>query len=210
VSVQEARGRIGGRIFTQQVPGCDVPIELGAEFMHGFAPEIWEPLQASEAEIAEVEGESWCVSNYGLSFCRFFSQVDSILDKMDDSLPNESFFTFLERRFSNPNHDPKQEEAKQRALAYVTGFNAADARLVGVHWLVKGMRAEEKLQGHRALRCRNGYEDLVEEFRRQIATCEVTVHTNTVVENIRWKPGQAELTAHNSEGAPPLSELRRS
>jgi monoamine oxidase len=201
VCVLEARDRIGGRILTQRVPGCDAPIELGAEFIHGFAPEIWEPLQSSATEITEVEGQPWCFSNERLYPCQFFSEIDSILEQMNDSLPDESFQAFLERPFPNPTNDPKQQEAKQRALAYVTGFNAADPELVGVHWLVEGMRAEEKIQGHRAFRCSNGYADLVEGFRRQIAACEVTIHTNTVVQSVRWKPGHAEVTAHNADGA---------
>src|SRR5262245_6492091 len=35
VCVLEARDRVGGRIFTRRVPGVDVPIELGAELVHG-------------------------------------------------------------------------------------------------------------------------------------------------------------------------------
>ena len=35
VIVIEARDRLGGRIFTQHVPGHPLPIELGAEFIHG-------------------------------------------------------------------------------------------------------------------------------------------------------------------------------
>src|SRR3954469_12899974 len=33
----EARDRIGGRCWTQREPGLAVPIELGAEFIHGAA-----------------------------------------------------------------------------------------------------------------------------------------------------------------------------
>src|SRR5450755_3213607 len=38
VLLLEARDRIGGRMWTQTVPGLAVPIEYGAEFIHGFAP----------------------------------------------------------------------------------------------------------------------------------------------------------------------------
>ena len=38
VCVLEARDRVGGRIFTRDEPDLPVPIELGAEFVHGKAP----------------------------------------------------------------------------------------------------------------------------------------------------------------------------
>jgi len=35
VLVVEARDRIGGRCYTRRLPGVPVPVELGAEFIHG-------------------------------------------------------------------------------------------------------------------------------------------------------------------------------
>lgn len=200
VLLLEARDRMGGRIFTQRIPGFDAPIELGAEFIHGLPPEIWEPLQERGTEISEVDGENWCVSNHELSPCRFFSQVDSILKKMDDSSPDETFLAFLERCFPNPTKDPQLQEAKQRSLGYISGFNAADPGLVGVHWLVRGMRAEESIEGDRAFRSKHGYEDLLGIFRKRIAECNVTVRTETIVESVTWKPGHAEVTARGLDG----------
>jgi monoamine oxidase len=43
----EARGRIGGRVFTLQDDLSPVPIELGAEFIHGRSPEIWSVLHSA-------------------------------------------------------------------------------------------------------------------------------------------------------------------
>jgi monoamine oxidase len=198
VIVLEARNRIGGRILTERDAVCDAPIELGAEFIHGLPSEIWERLDESGVE--EVEGQSWCVSRQGLMPCSFFSQVDAILDAMDDSLPDESFLAFLDRKFPNPSHDAQLDEAKRRAIGYVSGFNAADPNLVSVHWLVAGMHAEEKLQGHRAFRSSNGYADLIDAFRPQIAHCDVRIETDTVVASVVWKPGAANVEAHSENG----------
>ena len=41
----EATGRIGGRILTVHDPFCPVPIELGAEFLHGRPPEVWDVIR---------------------------------------------------------------------------------------------------------------------------------------------------------------------
>ena len=118
---------------------------------------------------------------------------------MNDSLPDESFQDFLARRFPSPDH--KTKEAQQRALAYVSGFNAADPSLVGVHWLVQSMRAEEQLKGDRAFRCRNGYEELLRVFQTQISSLDVSIRTNSVVEQVRWKPGTAEIILRNGNAS---------
>ena len=48
VLLLEARDRIGGRVWTMSAPDLAVPVELGAEFLHGQADEI--------NEIAEPAG----------------------------------------------------------------------------------------------------------------------------------------------------------
>ena len=201
VLILEARDRIGGRIFTRRDSASGAPIELGAEFIHGRPREIWDPLQKAGIQITEVEGQSWCSEEGRLSTCNFFSQIDSILRTMDDSAPDESFLSFLNRCFPNPNHEPELENARKHALGYVSGFNAADPGLVGVHWLVEGMRAEQRIEGDRAFRSSNGYEDLLSIFRQQISKYGVSVRTGTVASRIRWKTGQAEIDAHDATGA---------
>jgi monoamine oxidase len=193
VLILEARDRIGGRIFTRHDPACPYPIELGAEFIHGLSQEIWEPLQQANAKINEVSGQSWCVENGQICVCEFFEEIDDILKKMDDHAPDESFLLFLER--CCPNAEPR---VKQHALGYVSGFNAADPGLVGVHWLVKGMRAEQAIDGERAFRPSRGYEFLIDLLRRKLAA-SVSLRTETVVERVRWKPGHAEVTARSRE-----------
>ncbi|HEY1679732.1 MAG TPA: NAD(P)/FAD-dependent oxidoreductase [Candidatus Sulfotelmatobacter sp.] len=198
VVVVEARKRIGGRIVSQRDEVVGHAIELGAEFIHGLPPEILTRFQKSEIE--EVEGQSWCASDRGLSPCSFFSEVDSILNAMDDSLPDESFLDFLERRFPNPSGDTRLEEARRRAIGYVSGFNAADPGLVGVHWLVAEARAEEKIQGDRAFRPSHGYAQLVDMLCQQAARHGVLIQTGTVVANIVWKAGRAQVKAHGGSG----------
>lgn len=200
VSLLEARDRIGGRIFTKHDAALNAPIELGAEFIHGKPPEIFDLLKQSDAKFDEVEGQAWCRENGQLLPCSFFSQIESILDRMDDSSPDESFLAFLQRTFPNPTNERALEDAKQQALGYISGFNAADPGLVGVHWLVHGMRAEERIEGHRAFRLRNGYEDLLEIFRHKISSSNVTIRTGTVVERVNWRSGNVEVAALTAEG----------
>jgi monoamine oxidase len=197
VCILEARNRVGGRVFTINEPELSVPIELGAEFIHGRPREIWDPLEKSGLTVTEVDGDYWCISDGHLSECDFFEEVDSILDKMDDAVPDESFSDFLARRFGEPK-TKAQREAQRRAISYVSGFNAADPALVGVHWLVQGMRAEEKIQGDRAFRAKNGYAALVHLFRDQILAFAADLRLQTVVQSVNWRAGHVKVTAHNA------------
>ncbi len=200
VVVLEARDRIGGRVYTEYVSGLDAPIEYGAEFIHGKSPDIWQPLEESGAEITEVDGDTWCVSGTKLSPCDFFSEVDEILEKMDGAAADESFLSFLERSFPKQKRGRRQEEAIKHAIGYVSGFNAADPALVGVHWLVQEMRGEEQCEGDRAFRAKNGYSDLMNVFRRKIAELDIQVEINTVVHAIQWEGTPVTVTAQSEKG----------
>jgi monoamine oxidase len=205
VAILEARDRIGGRMFTLRDPLYQAPIELGAEFIHGLPPEIWQPLQARNITVTEVTGEPWCFHEGRLSTCEFFSQVDDILEQMDARSPDESFLSFLKRCCKESKGNPEHRKAEERALAYVTGFNAADPDRVGVHWLVQGMRAEEKIEGDRAFRSANGYEDLLQIFREELSQADVDIQTETVVDSVEWTQGRAEITAHRASERQNLS-----
>jgi monoamine oxidase len=199
VQIIEARDRIGGRVLTHIDPDCDCPIEFGAEFIHGKPPEVWDLLRKAKTEITEVQGDAWCAEEDRLSPCGFWDDVDEILTQMDDSKPDESFAAFLDRCCRSPKTADKQR-AKQRAQSYVSGFNAADPALVGVHWLVKEMQAEEKIEGARAFRCRNGYQDLLNVFQQELKTCNIAVHTETVVEQVHWNAGSVKIGVRNEKG----------
>lgn len=202
ITILEARDRIGGRMFTKRDPLLQVPVEFGAEFIHGLPPEIWQPLQKRSIVIREVEGDQWCFNEGRLGSCDFFSQVDDILKKMDANAPDESFLSFLNRRFpDSANNDDKLHEARKRALSYITGFNAADPDKVGVHWLVQGMQAEEKIEGDRAFRSKNGYEDLLDVFLQELAKAGVTIQSETIVDSVKWTPGAVQVTARRASEA---------
>ena len=197
VSVIEARNRIGGRIFTLRDPVCDAPIELGAEFIHGKPPEIWDLLRRNHLDATEVDGDVWCVREDKLSTCDFFSEVDQLLEQMDDRAPDETFLQFLDHCCN----DSVTQATKDWARGYVTGFHAADPAQISVHSLVKGLRADLEIEGDRAFRIRSrGYEALLEIFRRELREANVSCQLDTVAAAIRWQPGNVELSACNQAG----------
>jgi monoamine oxidase len=196
VEILEARDRIGGRIFTQHDRALSHPIELGAEFVHGRSPEIWQPLQEHRIEALEVQGDLWCSIKGKLQECNFFAQADRILDAMDDSGPDESFLQFLSRKFPGNNDNV----AKQWATGYVSGFNAADPGRVSVHWLVHSRRADEQIEGDHAYRIPAGYQRLVDAFSAKLKQLSVPIHLNAVVHRVNWTSEQVTVHARSQEG----------
>jgi monoamine oxidase len=192
----EGRDRIGGRIFTRRDPVSNAPIELGAEFVHGRPPEIWNLLTQSGMQPDEMTGEDWCFRNSELCACDFFSRVDKVLEKLDDTGPDESFSDFLKR--CGP--DCADEDTKRWALGYITGFHAADPELISVHSLVKGIRADEQIDGERAFRIPQGYEFLVELLRKDLPQMS-SIQLNSVVEAIEWRPGHAAVQFRQENGS---------
>jgi monoamine oxidase len=198
VEILEARDRVGGRIFTAQDPTLNHPIELGAEFIHGLPPEIWVPVQQHKLKVTEVDGDLWCSIDDRLEKCDFFAQADEILEAMDkdfgdadDRREDESFLDFLARRFPGKDH----EQAKQWAIGYVSGFNAADPGLVSVRWLVDSRRADEQIEGDRAFHIAGGYQKLLDIFLKELTDRKIPIHLNTIVNTIKWDPGSVEIAA---------------
>ena len=199
VTLLEARNRVGGRVHTVMDSLYHAPVELGAEFIHGYAPEIWIPLQQKNKTIREVSGDAWCVEKGSLAPCSFFEQVSEVLERMDPNQPDDSFLSFVNRCCPNAKNDPRQEAIKQRAIAYVAGFNAADPARVGVHWLIAQMKAEERLEGDRAFRSEHGYADLIDILRDGLNPGNVALHLETVVHSIVWTDHSVQVYARRSE-----------
>jgi len=198
VMLLEARDRIGGRMFTRH--DLSAPIELGAEFIHGLSPEIFGPLLEHGIAIEEVQGQSWCQRNGELCSCEFFEDTDKILAAMRDDGPDESFATWIERNFPNRENDPRLTEAKSNALRFVVGFNAAEANLVSVHWLVHNARADKHIQGERAFRMAGGYATLIGLLAKQLQSQNAAILLNTIAESVQWSRDNVRVTARQDDG----------
>src|SRR5947209_6061509 len=72
VTILEGRDRIGGRIHTVRDPELPLPIELGAEFIHGKPAEVWEIVREENLVLGSLEGDNWCSENHQLTKCNEF------------------------------------------------------------------------------------------------------------------------------------------
>ena len=139
VLVLEARERIGGRIYTHFDPGSTLPIELGAEFVHGMPPETLDLAKRFSLTINELPGRHWYFRDGVLSKSNeFWSKIEATLSEMEDEHgPDRSFADFIDQ-FSR---EHQLADVKPMASLYVEGFHAAHSDDVSVLGLNKANKA---------------------------------------------------------------------
>src|SRR5690349_12746885 len=79
VALIEARDRIGGRVYTIRPPGATLPIELGADFVHGRPGETFAIAAEAGLRLYEQTGNSWAARDGRLQ-----SDDDDEADEDDD------------------------------------------------------------------------------------------------------------------------------
>ncbi len=190
VLILEARDRIGGRIYTHPESTPEIPIEMGAEFVHGRPPETFDFVQKEEVRVRELEGEFWYSQHGHLTKGdELFSELHKVFSNLKKAAtPDRSFQDYLDEFCSG-----LPAQTRHRALSYVEGFHAADPDRVSVRSLVDGEEAEEQIDGDRQFRIVGGYCALVEALWRRIKPDLCNLKLRHVVTAIRWRKGQVEL-----------------
>jgi monoamine oxidase len=193
--VLEARDRVGGRIFTAHQNG--EVIELGAEFIHGKPPELWQLIQEAKLEIYELGGTDACVEGSELRPCQH-ARNDSwrILDKLRNWKEEDiSFAEFLTRH-------PMSEAARRQIVNYVEGFNAADRTLIGVASLGRQQAAEESIEGDCAFRVQGGYSLVPEFLAQKFRDVGGEIVFGAIARHIQWHRGQVRVECKSAEASP--------
>ncbi|HXJ96427.1 MAG TPA: NAD(P)/FAD-dependent oxidoreductase [Terriglobia bacterium] len=200
VRVLEARDRIGGRLYTIRDPSFPIPVELGAEFVHGRPREIFEITRAAGLSVAEFSGRHRAVRDGRPSGNgERFAQIDEIFERMaDPALPDQSFAEFL-------SWIDADEQAKAAARGYVEGFNAARADRISTRSLAYESQAQDAIDGDRSFRITEGYDRVAHWLWDQCDSRFATLHLNTIVTGIRWQRGRVEVETQSTgdlRGAP--------
>ncbi len=204
VRVIEARDRIGGRIFTQHSAAFGVegslPVELGAEFIHGLPPASWSLIREAGLATYELDGELFCFEDGRLQPCGH-EQHDSfaVLGQMAGWLQRNSphsdltFDAYLRAAQVPP-------AAADRAAGYVEGFNAADRSVISATALVRQHHAEEQLEGDRIFHIRAGYDALPKYLAEGLRSAGGTVSLDSRVRRITWQRGSVSVAGSTSGG----------
>jgi monoamine oxidase len=198
VAVIEARDRVGGRVFTQHVPGHPLPFELGAEFIHGRPPESLALVEQAGLLIYEVNGDGWLSQNHQLApSAALWERTDQIFAQMASAAsPDRSFQAFLAPFQS----DPAWRDAAAMAASYVEGYDAADIGNASVQALLAEQRAGAASDGDRAFRIAQGYDRLIAAVAATCDPARVSIHLDTIAHRVIWQPGHVEVQAVGASG----------
>jgi monoamine oxidase len=189
--IVEARDRIGGRIFTHSEPATNVPIELGAEFIHGRPPELLELIASAKLPLEQTTRRHWFFeAGMLVKSGEFWAQVEQLMERMKGHHSDCSFKEYLD---SLPD-DETTRRAKAVAALYVEGFHAASLDRIGIKGLVKATEAAEQIDGESSLRLLSGYASLCHWLQEQAASKGASFHLNTVVSALSWREREVEAT----------------
>jgi monoamine oxidase len=191
VLLLEARDRIGGRIWTRLEPGLSAPVELGAEFIHGDSPETAELLRRAGSAAVDTSGEHWSLIDGRLQRRTesLLGEVRAALEAADVlSQPDVSLETFL----ASPEGRKLPEPARAMARAFVSGFDAADPRLVSLHSLAQEWRSGGMLDSSQS-RPLAGYRTALLALSAGLDGSRVRLQLQTVVTAVRWSDRSVEI-----------------
>ena len=191
VCVLEARDRVGGRIYTRNDPNVAIPIDLGAEFIHGAAPATIRWLRRSNTAIIDAAQTHWMILSGKLQPADdLFSAMKSGLGKVRRPRKDLPFSEFLE----GAARSKLSPRTRQFARTLVEGFDAADASRVST------LETIEEWNGSAAadaptFRPLGGYESLLTALTNAFASDQVQLKLGAVVNEVKWQRGKVTVTA---------------
>jgi monoamine oxidase len=191
VSLIEARDRVGGRIYTLPAADGSLPLELGAEFIHGLPSELIDLVDEAGLTRFELEGDTRCYRDGKLGSCENQPGLEPLFDELGHLKPlpaDLSFNEFAAQRGFLP-------ETLAWATNYIEGFNAADARRISIFALAKQQAAEDAISGDRMFRVVEGYAEVPAFLLRRFLAAGGQFSSSAPVRSIAWRRGWVEVVA---------------
>lgn len=188
VNILEAQEQIGGRICRVNAPNFSSPLDLGAEFVHGDLQLTKKISTRAGGTLAAIAGKFYRIYNGDIAPRNWLDDEWSLLlDRIKHVRNDLTFEEFLQQNFTDEQHAVLRE----KATAFIEGYNAADARVASTvalreEWMGYDQQHQYRLE--------KGYRPLLSVLLNDIVSSRGTVHYGEVVKQIRWREGLAEVT----------------
>ncbi len=190
----EARPRLGGRVSTENDATWPVPIELGAEFLHGPAPATRAVAhEAGLPVVALPDRHAWAGPGGRRGMRGLWSELLPVLRRVPQRGRDQSFGAFLARQ--------RGLSRRERTLArtFVEGYDAAPLADVSAQSLA--VDAGETPDAERQYRLRDGQTCLVDALRAGLDPSRAAVRVATIVEAIEWTRGRVVVRCAGVAGS---------
>jgi monoamine oxidase len=188
VVLLEAAERVGGRLRTVEDPASALPIELGAEFVHGRPRDLLDLIAEAGLSVFELDGDDLCWEAGALQPCGN-EEAFAVLEGLKSYAGPDCSFAAYAARQKLP------DAIRKRATTYVEGFNAADAADISVLALGGQQRAEDAIEGDRLFHVEQGYSELTGYLERCFVAAGGELRLRTRVCEVRWQHANTEVLA---------------
>jgi len=186
VIVLEASERLGGRIFTYQSDEFSMPIELGAEFIHGKVPVTLELLKQGSINYQAIKGKMFHLDRGQLKKENNYSEHwNELMRKMKELKTDMSLSDFLQTFFS----DDKYKNLRKSVTHFAEGFDLADASNVSTCSLYEEWSNEENIQ----YRIEGGYQQLILFLESECKKNGCVIYNNCCVKKINWQKNEVNI-----------------
>ena len=190
--ILEARDRIGGRVLTTIDPSTALPVELGAEFIHGEAKHTMRLADEAGFVTVPVLGAHYRADRNNLEpLGDMFKRIGRVFRKMkEDREPDRSFQEFLNEK---PGGFRLREE-RELAAAFVRGFDAADPWFISERALAETGNPAEGAQ--KAARFLDGYTALIDHVATPVAQ---HIRLGQHVHQVLWDQQHVQVATQNGD-----------
>lgn len=188
VVLLEARDRLGGRVWTHRDERSEVPIELGAEFVHGKPPGLLKLARQARLKLGNADGEHWVVEGRRASLGD--DRMMRAMELFSGAAEEDGALGPFLRRATRAH-----PELWPPARMFGEGFYAADLARASARAIGLQAQAAERLQGDELHRVVDGYDGVVRALSRGVdARCSV------VATRVRWRRGRARVEVRGAAG----------
>lgn len=201
VCILEARDRIGGRIFTRYEPDVPLPLELGAEYIHGLSPSTMAWLRRANIAAIDALQTRWLFQGKRLMPANdTFSQLAQWLGKVKRPKRDVPFAEFLESVAARK----MPRRVRELARLQVESFDAAAAECVSTLDILQEWNGAGSAESP-TFRPQSGYAAMLQALASSVASIRVRLHLQTVVQRVQWRKDKVSVLARQCGRAVELS-----
>ncbi len=196
VLVLEARRRTGGRVWTRRPKTWPVPVELGAEFVHGRSPELFEIARDAALGVIRLPSEhlEWRRGSFR-DMGDVWRRFEALTKRMPSKGPgrDRSVAEFLASR--------RKLAASDRRLlsSMVQGYDAAPLERASVRALSTAGEGPSDSDERAQFRILSGYASVMRSLEERVERAGGKIRRATVVREIRWRPERVDVVTGSRE-----------